>query len=264
MIRYQLDERLVRLPVRINGVQLCFDLDSGARHTVIDEAAARRLGLTLVRGDRMGGAGAGTVAMQHARPIVVAIGSVRLRIADPWVLDLSHVGTTRHVDGLVGADFFNAYVIRIDPVMQSLALYDPADFRYDESGASIPLTDRDGRLFIPMTLTLGNNISARRSVRIDTGSGDAVSDNLVRQSPIRRSSLQGVGLGKAYVDYSSVFSSVGIGPYHIADVWGPSNAVPAVGMEILRRFRLTFDVRRHRLYLDPTRHLGDAVPSPPP
>ena len=99
-------------------------------------------------------------------------------------------------------------------------------------------------------------------MRIDTGSGDAVSDNLVRRSSERRRSVQGVGLGQPYVDYSGVFDSVELGPYAIAHCWGPSNDHPAVGMEILRRFTLTFDVPHRRLYLLPNAHLHDPVPPP--
>ena len=36
------------------------------------------------------------------------------------------------------------------------------------------------------------------------------------------------------------------------------------GMEILRRFTMTFDVRRRALYLEPNVYFRDAVPSPPP
>jgi hypothetical protein len=38
----------------------------------------------------------------------------------------------------------------------------------------------------------------------------------------------------------------------------------SIGTEILRRFRVTIDVPHERLFLEPTSHLGDAVPTPPP
>jgi hypothetical protein len=261
---YQLDDRLVHVRVRVNGIALWFDVDTGARHSVIDGAAAKRLHLVLLRSDQMAGAGHETATMQHAAPVVISTGGVKLRVGDPWILDLSHVGTNRHIDGLLGADFFEAYVICIDPVTQTIAFYDPATFQYTGGGARVPLESQNNRLYISMKLSLANGISAIRMVRIDTGSDDAVSDNLVRQSPTRRRSVQGVGLGHPYTDYSGVFASVQVGPYHIHNVWGPSNDEPAVGMEILRRFKLTFDVGHGWLYLQPTSHLEDPVPSPVP
>jgi hypothetical protein len=263
-LNYHLNDRLVHVPIRLDGAVVWFDVDTGAPHTVVDASTARRLHIAVVRADRAQGAGRGTVPREHAVPIDIAVGTVRFRVNDPWIYDLSHTGTPLHEDGLLGADFFKHYVVRIDPIAGTFSVFDPARFRFGGAGSAIPLTDRNDHLFIPMQLSLANGISARRSVRIDTGSDDAVSDDLVRESPARRKSVQGVGLGQAYVDYSGVFSSVQIGPYSIHNAWGPSNSVPTVGMEVLRRFVLTFDVPRNLLYLEPTRDLGDPVPSPAP
>jgi hypothetical protein len=262
VVAYQSDDRLIHVPVRVNGVPLWFDIDSGARHSVIDLTTARRLRLTFVRADKMGGAGHGTATMLHAAPLTISVGDATLRVSDPWVLDLSHVGTSRHIDGLVGEDFFQAYVVRVDPVTQTVSLCDPKSFTGTSTGATLPLVVANDRLFVRMRLTLPSGVSATHLVRVDTGSDDAVSDDLVRESSIRRKSLQGVGLGKAYVDYSGIFATVQIGPYRIHNVWGPSGNPPAVGMEILRRFILTFDVSRGQLTLQPTAHLDDPVPSP--
>lgn len=264
LLTYQLDDRLVRVPIRLDRAVLWFDVDTGAPHTVVDASTARRLHIGVVRTDRARGAGRGTVSRQHAVPIDIAVGTIRFHVDDPWIYDLSHTGTSLHEDGLLGADFFKRYVVRIDPVTKTFSVFDPLSFRYRGGGSAVSLTDRVDRLFIPMRLSLANGISANRSVRIDTGSDDAVSDDLVRESPTRRKSVQGVGLGQAYVDYSGVFSTIAIGPYSIHNAWGPSNSVPTVGMEILRRFVLTFDVPRNLLYLEPTRDLDDPVPSPAP
>jgi len=262
VVAYQSDDRLLHVPVRVNGVPASFDIDSGARHSVIDLTTARRLHLSFVRADRMGGAGHGTAMMLHAAPLTISVGNARLRINDPWVIDLSHVGTSRHFDGLIGEDFFKAYVVRVDPVTRTASFCDPKTFTHTLSGTTLPLTVASDRLFIHVTLTLPNGVSTIHRVRIDTGSDDAVSDDLVRQSSIRQKSLQGVGLGKAYVDYSGLFATVQIGPYRIHNVWGPSGSPPAVGMELLRRFILTFDVPHGQLTLEPTAHIGDLVPSP--
>ncbi len=168
----------------------------------------------------------------------------------------------RHVDGLVGADFFERYVVRLDPIRQMLTVAEPGTFR--TRGSSVPLILDHDRLYVNMTLTPAGSGSETHRVRIDTGSGDAVSDNLVRKSRERRRSLQGVGLGQSYVDESGVFETIRIGPYTIRRSWGPSNDHPAVGMEILRRFTTTFDVSHGRLTLEPNSHLHDPVPAPPP
>jgi hypothetical protein len=263
-IVYRPDDRLINIPVFVDGSQLWFDVDTGARHSVIDLAAAKRLGLPLIKPARMSGVGRGSAELLHTLPLELRAGTASVHVADPWVLDLSHTGTSRRIDGLVGADFFKEYVVRIDPNAKTIAFCRGTPVASGPAGATIPLIVTNDRFFINLRLTLPNGVAATHRVRVDTGSDDAVSDDLVRQSPTRRKSTQGVGLGTPYVDYSGVFASVQIGPYAITNVWGPSGNPPAVGMEILRRFILTFDARRGRLGLTPTARLHDPVPTPAP
>jgi hypothetical protein len=263
MVRFESVDHLILLTVRVNGSQpLTFVLDSGARHTCLDSATAVALGLSSLSADSSQGAGHGSVYRQHVAPVTVSVGDVSFPVHDPWVFDLGHVGIPRHVDGLLGEDLLERFVTRIDPVERKLQLVEPAAFDSSGSGIAIPLQVNDERLYVDMRLTLEGGVSEVHRMRVDTGSGDAASDTLVRRSRERRSSVQGVGLGQPYVDYSGVFERVELGPYSIRRCWGPSNDHPAVGMEILRRFTLTFDVPHHRLFLLPNRHLHDPVPAP--
>lgn len=258
VVRYRTADKLILLPVRIGTTTRWFDLDTGARNTVIDARLARGMDLRVVSHARGHGVGHGTYAQSTAVPLDVTIGAARYRAPAPWIIDLSPV----HFSGLVGVDMLRRYVVRIDPVAQTIAFYDPATFRYAGAGTPLRITSPENRLFVDVALAVGGKPPVVHRVRIDTGSGDSVSDNLVRQSAHRRKSLQGVGLGKAYVDYSGELDSIGLGPYVVRHVWGPSNDQPAMGMEILRRFTLTFDVPAGRLYLEPNRNFADPVPTP--
>jgi hypothetical protein len=263
-VRFQTDDRLMVVPVAVDGVPLWFYLDTGAPHSVVDASAAARLRLQIVRSDSGAGAGRGAVPRKHAAPLTLSVGGAMTRVKDPWIFDLSHVGTSRHIDGLIGVDFMQAYVLRVDPGTRTLELFAPGAHGVAGSGTAIPLIVRDGKLFVVMRLKLPNRAAVAHVVRVDTGSDDAVSDDLVRESSTRRISVQGVGLGRSYKDYSGLFVSVQLGPYTIRDVWGPSNDVPTVGMEILRRFVLTIDVPGKSLRLAPNAYFSDPVPSPAP
>ncbi len=263
VVPYHVEDGLIFLDVRVNeSGPRTFVVDSGAPHSIVDSTAAVALGLGTLSQDSTRGAGRGSVGRQHLAPLDLEVGEVRHHVADPWAIDLGHVGI-RPVDGLVGADLFERYLVRIDPERRTLALYEPAALP-PGSGTAIPLTLENDHLYVSMRLTLSNGISEVHRMRVDTGSGDAASDDLIRRSPVRQKTLQGVGLGQSYVDESGVFETVAIGPYEIHHSWGASNDHPAVGMEILRRFTMTFDVPHGRLYLMPNRHLHDPVPAPPP
>lgn len=263
-LHYRPNGKLASVPVRVNGSRrLWFVLDTGARHTLVDSATALSIGLQIVSQDQGKGAGAGTYVQWHAPPIDVTVGPVVLHVPDPWVIDLANVGTAERTDGLLGADLLARYVVRIDPVARTLTFIDSTAYRYEGKGAMLPLTSTENRLYVDVKLTLSNGIGATHAMRLDTGSEDAASDDLVRRSPERRLARQGVGLGTAYVDTSGVFESVELGPYAIHRAWGASNDHPALGMEILRRFTMTFDVPHGRLFLEPNGHFADPVPAPP-
>jgi len=264
VVHYHRNGHLASVPVRVNGSHdHWFVLDTGAPRTIVDSTVARALGLTIVAQEQGTGAGHGTYLQQHASPIDLAFGGMALHVPEPWVIDLGNVGTDQRTDGLLGEDLFERYVVRIDPEAATLTLFDPAAFRDRGSGAMLPLTNTNHRLYVDVKLTLPNGISATHAMRIDTGSEDAASDNLVRQSTERRLARQGVGLGTAYVDTSGLLESVALGPYAVHHAWGASNDHPALGMEILRRFTMTFDVPHARLYLEPNRSFHDPVPAPP-
>jgi hypothetical protein len=66
---------------------------------------------------------------------------------------------------------------------------------------------------------------------------------------VNRPSIEFV-LGTSYEDVSGVYDTVVIGPHAFRQVWGPAGAVPIVGMEMMRRFTLTFDTKHGLLYLE--------------
>jgi hypothetical protein len=169
VIPYHAEDGLVFCDVRVNGSSpRTFVLDTGAPHTVVDSAAAVALNLGVLSQDRTRGAGRGTVGRQHLPPLDLELGGVRHHVADPWAIDLAHVGI-RHVDGLVGADLFERFVVRIDPDRRTLTLYGAQD-SVPPLGTPIPLTLENDRLYVNMRLTLSNGISEVHRMRVDTGS----------------------------------------------------------------------------------------------
>ncbi len=74
----------------------------------------------------------------------------------------------------------------------------------------------------------------------------------------------GNGLGENFVAASGLMDAVQLGPFAFKQVWGPSATPPAMGMEILRRFIVTFDAPHGRLYLSPTPAIKEPIPAPEP
>jgi hypothetical protein len=84
----------------------------------------------------------------------------------------------------------------------------------------------------------------------------------VRNSAEVRSTTLGNGFGQNYQGQSGIFQAVHVGPFSFQRVWGPAVPNPAIGMEVFRRFTVTFDAPHHLLYLLPNQHLNEPVPAP--
>jgi hypothetical protein len=261
---FKRDGQLLLVEVRINNSKPAwFVVDSGAPHTIFDPKFAEELGLKVESAPAVTGTGTGKVTKSKTGPVTMALNGVKVDLAEPWVIDLSNVPIPKTVKGLVGAELFEKFVVRMDPLECAFSVFDPASFHYTGGGESIPLFVESGKFFLEANLEVPSGKTVTHKLRIDTGSESSVNDEIVKQSAELRTSTLGGGLGEDFKSYSGVFTSVKIGPYVIDHVWGPGGAPPIIGMEIFRRFIVTFDAPHGRMYLEPTPALSEPVPAPP-
>lgn len=257
------DEKLLFVPVRIEGKgPFWFCVDSGAPHTVIDPSLMRELGLAPIGAATTRGAGKGDVALQRVRPLAMAVGSARLTVAEPWVIDLSGVPIPKWTRGLIGAEWFEAFVVQLDAERPAVRLIDPRTFRPPADAVAFPLEDADHRFFMRVTLDVNRGLTVERRVRIDTGSGDAVGDEIVRQARETRETTLGGGLGENFKSVSGRMDAIRLGPFVFRDAWGPGTSYPMIGMELFRRFTTTFDAPHQKLYLVPNASVKEPIPPP--
>ncbi|HKS22059.1 MAG TPA: retropepsin-like aspartic protease [Thermoanaerobaculia bacterium] len=259
----QRDGKLLFVPVRVAGHgPYWFAVDSGAPHSVIDPFIVKELGLTTTAAPPIKGTGQGDVAVQKAPPLEMSIGKVKLRVEEPWVIDLSGVPIPKTTHGLLGADFFERFVVEIDHERSTVRFFDPRTFRPPKDAVALPLEDTNHRLFLNVTIDVNDKERVERRVRIDTGSSDAVGDEAAKRARVVQQSTLGQGLGSDYQSVSGRFDAVHLGPFTFRPSWGPATPFPCMGMEMLRRFTATFDVAHGTLYLRPNRHLKEPVPPP--
>lgn len=257
------DAKLIGLPLSLNGgrpVWFCFD--SGAPSTVIDTRLAALTHLAPLRKSIIHGTGHGAVAAEEMEPLTLRLAGVSVRIERPLVIALKDVPINKDDRGLLGSELLAHYIVRIDPVKRTLALFDPATRLITGNATILPLTGDGRRFYLDATLDVKTGLSVTHRLRIDTGSEDSIDDPIVRQSTTLHTTTLGNGLGKNFQGYSGVYDAVHLGPYTLHHVWGPSGDLPAIGMEMLRRFVVTFDVPHGQLLLAPTPALSEPIPAP--
>jgi hypothetical protein len=255
--------RLIYVPVRVNGQgPFWFCFDSGASHSIVDPVIVRQLGLKATAPGTTSGTGRGGVAYRRVPPLVLTVGKVEIHAAEPWEIDLSGVPIPKWVHGLIGADLIESYAVELDPDRARLRLFDAKTFTPPRGAVSIPLEVDNHRFFLEVVIDVNDKETVKRRLRIDTGSEDSVGDESAKRAQQTRTSTLGHGLGQDYQSVSGRFAAVYLGPFTTRGVWGPAIEHSAIGMEMLRRFTVTFDAAHRKLHLVPNGHLREPVPPP--
>src|SRR5215470_1935061 len=125
-IPFHLNGTAILLPVQIQSSDtLWFVLDTGAAAGSVNQARAEQIALP-VGGKSYAQGAAGRVESRQLKPFDVRLGSVSLRSdhdsSFPYVGLAPRMG---HVmDGIVGAELFQRYVVEIDYANSTLRLYE--------------------------------------------------------------------------------------------------------------------------------------------
>ncbi|HEX2078486.1 MAG TPA: aspartyl protease family protein [Longimicrobium sp.] len=236
-------------------------VDSGASICVVDAALAERRGLERAGRGSVSGAGAGRVAADTIRGgVQVEVGGEAAECERTVAIDLSGLTEPlrQRVDGILGFDFLRRYVVEIDYAERRLRLHDPRSYRYASTGRRIPLQFRNRQPYVTARISVGHGPPVERTLLVDTGSGDAVDDSLLLQSPRpTRTVTGGVGLGSTYQVTSGFLDAVELGGFRFTDVPGVAPGPSLVGGAVLRRFTVILDYGRQEMILEPNRHFAD-------
>lgn len=259
--------------VRVNGSEpLDFVLDTGASDYGLNRRRADALGIPLKPLDEQGdvGTGEGSTSIAVANDVSFGLGGVELAHKVAYAVpfgDLEEL-VGRPIDGVIGADLFDSYVVEIAYSAKKIVLFDRASYRYSGSGVVVPLTFSDGRPFARAAIELAGRSSLAGSFIVDTGDSSALGLHtpFVQQhklpppgQPVLADVTYGIA-GQAKELLGRV-QSLRLGRFVLkrpvvsfAQAAQGSTADPsydgAIGGEVLRRFTVIFDYSRKRMILE--------------
>jgi hypothetical protein len=249
----------ILIKVSVNGSEpVWFILDSGASGCVLDTALAQKLGIKT-EGEKQGtGAGKGTVRVLFAQHVTYGLPGLSLPVDESYVIDLSSQPALlgRYVGGVLGYSFFAPYVVDVDYDARILTLYDPE--KYEPVGHKVPFTLFKHTPHIRVRLAVGGHAAAEREVMVDSGSQDAVDDDLLAQSPERLEVIGGVGLGQEFHTTLGRADSLSLDSLTLPRPFGATGGTGLIGNEVLRRFHVVFDYPHARIFLSPGQHFSDS------
>jgi hypothetical protein len=258
-IQFQPLYQAILAPVQVNGSgPLWFLLDTGARHTQIDERRARALWL-----DRNGA----TVEIGGARVEHVNIRAVSF--------DDLNAQAGRRVDGLLGSDFLEHFVVEINYGEHTLNFYDPNTYRYVGSEKQIPIRVSNDSIFVHGQIEVEGRGAVEGEFQVDTGYGGTLELNV----PFNRQyglltkvghtvSKGGWGAEGGYDEFIGRVKAFQLGRFTLTNPlvdfpmttkndFGRSDFAGLLGGKILGRFKLILDYSHQWLVLESNSHFAE-------
>jgi predicted aspartyl protease len=227
---------------------LHFLLDTGAGESVLDLRAAQRLGIKPSGRETVQGV-QGTCIAARVNDLAATV-SGGLPVPNSMLaLDLSAVSAASgaHIDGLLGADFFQGRIVQIDFAAQTIRLLSPSEV--PASAGAVPIARRNGAFCIRVAV----NGNAPKWMRVDTGYNGAL-EWVASGAASARANRPSIAFSTGSTN--SIHTDVRIGGEHFPGVetgvhqqaMFPGEA-GLIGNRLLSHFRVTIDAKAARLLL---------------
>lgn len=249
-IPFQFREGMIWMKVAVPGedAPLNFLLDSGAGATVLDLAAARRLGLPFGATANVQGVHGLSVAYR-VRGFAASVAGIALP-SSLLAVDLSGAGASGHrrMDGLLGADFFRDRIVQIHFASQTIRLLQRDELTV--AGCEIlPLASRNDTLCAHISI----NGNTPEWLRLDTGCNSAI-EWVVTGDQGKKLRLPTIGVKSGPV--RELHTDVQVGSLRIGGVKTGihtrqmfSGEAGLIGNGLLSRFTVTIDAAGRRCLL---------------
>lgn len=288
ILPYEVSQNLIIIPCRVNNsTTLKLVLDCGISNTIITGLVEEdTIPMFAARKITVGGLGSGApVEAFYSR-------NNQVEISHPDNPDLGMTGSNMdiyllttdqfelsrqlgmRVNGLIGSDLFEDFIVGLDPVSKQISFHDRSAFnfkRLTRSYEKIPLTIIDHKAYVDVNILQENDSSVTVRLLIDSGASLSmwiapVADSaiIIPRATVR--SLLGQGLSGIISGVNGRIVKARLGSFVFkrplvsypdsASVSGlnlSSQRHGSLGNEILRRFSVYFDFEGSALYLKPNK-----------
>lgn len=177
-----------------------------------------------------------------------------------------------NIQGILGADFFRRFVVKIDYRKQRITLYDPARFEPpSKKYTKVPVEIYRHKPYINASTSLHSGLETDLKLLVDSGAGLTLllhtdtDSSLTLPPTVIRSSL-GMGLGGTIEGFLGRIQHFEMADFHFEnmgtsfqEIQGTTDSAylndrnGILGNQVMSRFTIIIDYIREELYLRPTR-----------
>lgn len=250
-----------------------FIFDTGDGLAVIDIDIAESLGLRMDHKASKTSA-QGSISGSLIKHNKVEINDVKLEDIELYATSLNHLEQSigRNIDGIIGYDLLENYVVKVDYDDMTFKLYDPGSFKYEGNGEGFKFKLDSYIPHISCTVKLNNDESYTDEFFINTGAGTTMDFNTVFAS--KHGVIDKTGEHYSYpvagiedketMHYEGRVMSFGFGSIQFENLpIGISQAkhgiqhnkkvAGIIGNNLLKRFNITYDYKNHMIYFEPNK-----------
>jgi hypothetical protein len=171
VVPFELSGDLIILKVRVNRSRpLKFIFDTGASISVIDPQSARALGLRA-KGKLKLDATGGSVQSGLIQRVSLSVSGAAVFNQTLATIDLDAFAPLFgfKIDGIIGHDFINNFVVEIDYASRVMNLFETRGYKYHGAGESIPIEIVEKTPFVRGRIVLNGREPIEGKFEIDTG-----------------------------------------------------------------------------------------------
>lgn len=285
VIPFEKHGNLIIVPIWLNhGEILNFIIDTGARYTILTEKSyIPQSKMTVDRQIQLIGSDMKTTLTAYRVPNMnLRISNVYFRqqtllvLAEDYLRLESLIGVPIH--GILGADLFKRFIVKIDYIRSMLVLYERGAFVLEPGFEALDIIVEESKPYLYAPIKIGQEI-IKPYLLLDTGAslGLMLHPNVSEQIQLPDNAISGSfarGLGGEVEGMMGRVEGLELKPFefrnivtHFQDLSGALDTVyiddreGLIGGEILNRFAVIFDYHKKKLYLKPNRKYNRAFNS---
>nr|MBN2278056.1 aspartyl protease family protein [candidate division Zixibacteria bacterium] len=272
-IPFELYGNLIFVEVMVNDSgPLWFILDSGCEYSLLSKETAGKSGLKM-SGPEMIEQPGGEIEVYSTGEVSFGMPGVRFinQTVPIYPLESLESIAGRSINGILGHDVFERFVVVINYDSQYIDIYEPDGYEYQGDGEILEVTVENDEAFIETEIEhpAGRRIQAR--LMLDTGSINVIGFNgsYVKATELFGSNQKtipalGIAIGGKTENYVTRIEALHLGKIDIINpVVGASvdtlrsGDAGTIAGEVFRRFTLIFDYAHGRLILEKNRHFDE-------
>lgn len=283
-IRFEYVNGFIVVPLVFNGIfQLNFIFDTGAEHSILAQREITDLlQVNYKRRFTLLGADMTTEIYAYLAPdISLKVGPLLVKNRPILVLEEDYLRFSDYVgmdvQGILGADFFRRYVVRINYQRQLISLMSPARFEPPSGFTKIPVDIKRSKPYVQAGTVFKTGERKDLRLLLDTGAAlplliDVSSKPALKMPEQVIPSNLGQGLGGFLVGYKGRVKELQLPPFSFREVvtsFQDRSQLPErdstlleqrngiIGNLVLSRFTVIIDYIHEELYLSPNKHYDD-------